>query len=146
MAKKKNRVLNYFKDVKSELKKVVWPSFKQVKNNTLVVIVCVLIIGAFIWILDAAFSASFGRLIQNSQNQDAVVEQTAEPTDDATFSEEDFIAMLKEYGIGYDAEKGVYTDLETGAELSEEEVTERISATETTGEETTETNNAGTAE
>lgn len=53
---KKGRFVNFFKEVKSELKKVVWPSFKQVKNNTIIVIVCVLILGAFIALLDFGFS------------------------------------------------------------------------------------------
>ncbi len=56
MAKKPNKILNYFKEVRSELKKVVWPSFKQVKNNTLIVIICVLVVGAFIWVLDLGFA------------------------------------------------------------------------------------------
>ena len=76
MAKKKGRFLNFFKEVKSELKKVTWPSFKQVKNNTLIVIACVLIIGAFIWILDAIFGLSLGKVIEKMQAPQTV-EQTA---------------------------------------------------------------------
>lgn len=75
MAKNKSRILNYFKEVKSELKKVVWPSFKQVKNNTLIVIACVLIIGAFIWVLDAIFGLSLGKIIERMQAPQAI-EQT----------------------------------------------------------------------
>lgn len=82
MAKKKGRLLNFFKEVKSELKKVTWPSFKQVKNNTLIVIACVLIIGVFIWILDAIFGLSLGKVIEKMQAPQAV-EQTA-PADQTT--------------------------------------------------------------
>lgn len=53
--KKENAFVKYFKGVKSELKKVTWPSFKQVCKNTWTVIVCVLIVGLFIFILDAIF-------------------------------------------------------------------------------------------
>jgi preprotein translocase subunit SecE len=43
----------FFKDLMSEIKKVVWPSKKQTINNTLVVIVVMLIAGAFVWGLDS---------------------------------------------------------------------------------------------
>lgn len=43
----------YFKDIRAEGKKVVWPTRSQLINNTLVVIAAVLIVGAFIWICDA---------------------------------------------------------------------------------------------
>lgn len=50
------RIANYFKDVKSELKKVVWPTFAKVRQNTLIVIIYVLIVGLVIWALDLLFS------------------------------------------------------------------------------------------
>lgn len=50
------RIGNYFKEVKSELKKVVWPSFAKIKQNTLIVIIYVLIIGLVIWGLDMLFT------------------------------------------------------------------------------------------
>ena len=48
----------YFRELRSELKKVVWPTPKQVVKNTLIVGVCVLVIGVFIWVFD--FVARFG--------------------------------------------------------------------------------------
>ena len=42
----------YFREMKSELKKVVWPSRKQVIRNTIVVIAVVLVIGVLIWVFD----------------------------------------------------------------------------------------------
>jgi len=36
-------------------KRIIWPSFKQVVNNSVIVIVCVVVVGAFIWLLDLAF-------------------------------------------------------------------------------------------
>ena len=50
------RIANYFKEVKSELKKVVWPTFKKVRQNTLIVIIYVLIVGLVIWALDMLFT------------------------------------------------------------------------------------------
>ena len=49
------KMVNYFKEVKVELKKVVWPTFSKVKKNTLIVILYVLVIGVVIWALDAIF-------------------------------------------------------------------------------------------
>ena len=46
----------FFKEVKSELKKVVWPSRKQVVNNTLIVLALVILIGLFIFGLDTLFN------------------------------------------------------------------------------------------
>lgn len=49
------RIGNYFKEVKNELKKVVWPAFAKVRQNTLIVIIYVLIVGLVIWGLDLLF-------------------------------------------------------------------------------------------
>ena len=52
------KVRKYFRELRSELKKVVWPTPKQVVKNTLIVGACVLFIGVFIWLFD--FVARFG--------------------------------------------------------------------------------------
>lgn len=49
------RMVNYFKEVKAELKKVVWPTFSKIRKNTIIVIIYVVIIGLIIWALDAIF-------------------------------------------------------------------------------------------
>lgn len=53
--KPKKSIVKYFKDARSEFKKVVWPSRKQVVNNTIVVIVCMVVSGIAIWALDTGF-------------------------------------------------------------------------------------------
>ena len=45
-----SRIGKWFKDMKSELKKVQWPTRKQTINNTLIVIACVIVVGVCIWI------------------------------------------------------------------------------------------------
>lgn len=55
-AKKLNRVAKYFKDLKSEFKKVVWPSKKTVINNTGAVLAAMIVSGVAIWGLDTAFA------------------------------------------------------------------------------------------
>ena len=47
------RISKWFREMRSELKKVVWPSRKQLIQNSLVVLLCVLVVGVFIWIFDA---------------------------------------------------------------------------------------------
>lgn len=46
------RIVRYFKDYKSEIKKIVWPGWKDVAKNTFIVLAICLIIGAFIWVVD----------------------------------------------------------------------------------------------
>ena len=50
------KIANYFKEVKAEMKKVVWPSFAKVRQNTIIVLIYVLIVGLVIWALDMLFT------------------------------------------------------------------------------------------
>ena len=57
-AKNKKETKNkksFFKDFKAELKKVIWPSPKQLINGTTAVVVIVLITAAIVFVLDVAF-------------------------------------------------------------------------------------------
>lgn len=60
-----NKMVRFFKEVKSEMKKVVWPSRKQVVKNTLIVIAVVLILGVFIWALDLLFQFGLFQFFNN---------------------------------------------------------------------------------
>ncbi len=57
------KICKFWRDTKSELKKVVYPSSKQVINNTLIVLLCVLIVGIFVWVFDAAATFAVQGLI-----------------------------------------------------------------------------------
>jgi len=46
---------HFWKDFKAELKKVIWPSPKQLANKTTAVIVIVLITAAIVFVLDLTF-------------------------------------------------------------------------------------------
>ena len=48
------KIAKYFRELKSELKKVVWPTPKQVLKNTLIVAACVVCIGVFVWLFNFA--------------------------------------------------------------------------------------------
>jgi len=60
MAKKESKNDNkvkkhFFKDFKAELKKVIWPTPKQLVNNTVAVVTIVLITAVIVFALDAVF-------------------------------------------------------------------------------------------
>ena len=42
----------WFREMRSELKKVVWPSGKTTMKNTLTVLAVVLVVGVCIWLFD----------------------------------------------------------------------------------------------
>ena len=53
--KKPNRIVKFVRDLVSEVKKVVWPSRKQVLNNTGVVLAVCIICGAALFAVDSIF-------------------------------------------------------------------------------------------
>lgn len=67
VAKKKRRnPIRFIKEIKSELKKVTWPTKKQVINNTLIVIALVVLVGLFIFVLDTVFSFFTNNMIKGT--------------------------------------------------------------------------------
>ena len=46
---------NFFKDFKAELKRVIWPTPKQLLNNTTAVVTIVIITAIIVFALDAVF-------------------------------------------------------------------------------------------
>ena len=56
-AAKKDNKKSFFKDFKAELKRVSWPTPKQLVNNTVAVISIVLIVCAVVFILDVIFKS-----------------------------------------------------------------------------------------
>ena len=70
---------HFWKDFKAELKKVIWPSPKQLSNKTFAVIVIVLITAALVFVLDLAFDLinekGINKLKANLRNK-VVVENT----------------------------------------------------------------------
>ena len=54
-AKNMKEKKHFFKDFKAELKKVIWPTPKQLVNNTIAVVTIVLITAIIVFVLDLAF-------------------------------------------------------------------------------------------
>lgn len=52
------KIAKWFRDLKSEAKKVVWPTGKQVVNNTIIVIIAAIVICLFVALLDFVFGAA----------------------------------------------------------------------------------------
>ena len=51
------KIQSFFNEVITELKKVSWPSRKEVKDTTLVVIIAVIIFGAYLFFVDLILQA-----------------------------------------------------------------------------------------
>lgn len=51
-AKGSGRIGKWFREMRSELKKVVWPTRKQVTNNSLVAIVVIVVFAVVVWGFD----------------------------------------------------------------------------------------------
>ena len=45
----------WLKEEKAELKKVVWPPYAKVQQNTIIVLISILLIGIIIWAFDYVF-------------------------------------------------------------------------------------------
>ena len=61
--KKQGRIGRWFKDLKQELKKVVWPSRKTVVNNSIIVFAAMLGFAAYTFLLDQGFLWLFQKAI-----------------------------------------------------------------------------------
>ena len=46
------KIAKWFREMKSELRKVVWPSGKQLLNNTLIVFGAVVVVGVIVFAFD----------------------------------------------------------------------------------------------
>ena len=57
------RLSRWFREMKSELKKVVWPSKEDTKTNTIVVLITVAVAAVVMILLDAIFGGILGLII-----------------------------------------------------------------------------------
>ena len=54
----------FFVEVRSELKKVTWPGFEEVRSTTIVVIATTFFFGFYLWGLDLVFSQVLSRFLK----------------------------------------------------------------------------------
>ena len=57
------RIKKWFRDMKSELKKVVWPTPKQTAKNVGVAVVVIVVCAVVLWAFDSAAQATVRALI-----------------------------------------------------------------------------------
>lgn len=62
--KKKGGIKKYFRDLRSEIKKVVWPSKSKVINNTGVVLTVMIVVGLFLFGIDTGLMACVEALLK----------------------------------------------------------------------------------
>ena len=81
---------HYFKDMKAELKKVIWPTAKQTANNTVAVIAFTLAIAVIVFVLDVVFDFVNKKgvvAIQEKIKTSYSASNTTETTDESESSE-----------------------------------------------------------
>ena len=62
------KTCKFFRELRSELKKVVWPTAQQVLKNAVIVLGCCLVVGAFIWLFDFVAQVGINGLISLVHN------------------------------------------------------------------------------
>ena len=90
-------IKRFFKDLKGETKKIVWPGRQMVIKSTGIVLAAILVIGAGIWLIDFALAGAVGavdKAAQNATTTEAVSEtenasgdekvETSDPTEPTT--------------------------------------------------------------
>ncbi len=60
--KKESKITKFFKDYKSEFKKIVWPSKEDTLKMSAIVLVSIVIAGLAIYLVDTGFSLAFEAL------------------------------------------------------------------------------------
>ncbi|MBQ3111176.1 MAG: preprotein translocase subunit SecE [Clostridia bacterium] len=75
-----SRIAGGAKSTKSEIKKISWPTRKQLFNNTGIVIICILVVAVFIFILDTVFGFGFSFL--NGESNVSDIEMPTEMSTD----------------------------------------------------------------
>jgi preprotein translocase subunit SecE len=85
----------FFKDFKAELKKVIWPTPKQLANNTVAVITIVLITAVIVFVLDFTFEKinTYGinklKTVVNSNTSTENTDTTEESSEDIAIENAD---------------------------------------------------------
>ena len=72
-------IAHFFKDLRGETKKIVWPTRQMILKSTGIVLAAILVIGAGIWIIDFALAGAVGAVdkLANQTTTEAVSETEA---------------------------------------------------------------------
>lgn len=66
-----SKVGKFFREYRSELKKISWPTFSEVVKNTFITLVVVLMVGIVVWLVDWGVSALRDTLIHSASKVEA---------------------------------------------------------------------------
>ena len=102
--KKENKNKKHFwKDFKAELKKVIWPTPKQLFKNTVAVVFIVIITAAIVFTLDVVFDAlntyGINRLksaVTNSTSVNETIEESADESENSETEQTDITQTVEE--------------------------------------------------
>lgn len=75
------RLGRFFREYKSEIKKIVWPGPRSVVKNTLIVLLLCAILGVFIWLIDWGLSSLIKVVTTKSESAPTETVSTEAPTD-----------------------------------------------------------------
>ena len=109
-----SRVGKFFREYRSELKKISWPTFSEVVKNTFITLVVVLIVGIIVWLVDWGVSALRDTLIHSANKIEAsellgktsasdAIEEAVSAADEAVELTADQLAELLGQVSGTDA-------------------------------------------
>ncbi len=59
-----SRIKTFFIEVNAEVRKVTWPTFKEVRDTTIVVIIAVFLFGIFLYVVDLALHKGMEHLFK----------------------------------------------------------------------------------
>ncbi len=82
-------IAHFFKDLRGETKKIVWPGRQMVLKSTGIVLAAILVIGAGIWIIDFAISGAVTGLNSAANKVEATTQAPAEEEHDHDHDEDD---------------------------------------------------------
>lgn len=83
-------IARFFKDLRGETKKIVWPGIKMIVKSTGVVLATILVLGAVVWLIDFATSGAI-TAVNNAANEVTEVQTTeaSDETDEHDHNHED---------------------------------------------------------
>jgi preprotein translocase subunit SecE len=70
-------IARFFKDLRGETKKIVWPGPKMIVKSTGIVLASILVLGAVVWIIDFAVSGGISALNSAANEVTEVVTEDA---------------------------------------------------------------------
>ena len=98
-----SRIAKFFREIRSELKKISWPTFAEVVKNTIITLVVCAILGIIIGLFDWGVSSLRDWAILQARSDEAI-EETTDITSDSDSVDINLEDAISEYLSSSDAE------------------------------------------